>query len=203
MSAVKIQRLALPKGVNLKCEICGEPATFRCLECPTFYCTQEHFETDWYGVLHRIHRDVTALREERKTVGTEKDRQQREKDLQAIRRKVLEVSRATAQKCVVQGKYQYAAAGALYALKMAEVLYGQDAPEVVAAHLLLAEIHLGLQRLQSAEELLTLVRSRHTHQVLGHARRGLDAGTVMRGAFALERLKSLSDLSGYVKNWQE
>lgn len=59
-------------------------------------------------------------------------------------RKILEVSRATAQKCVVQGRYQYAAAGALYALKMAEILYGQDAPEVVAAHLLLAEIHLGM-----------------------------------------------------------
>nr|PIL98436.1 zinc finger, MYND-type containing 12 family protein [Toxoplasma gondii COUG] len=159
MSAVKIQRLALPKGVSLKCEICSEPVAFRCSECPTYYCTREHFETDWYGVLHEIHQDVAELREVSKNVGTEKDRQQREKELISIRRKILEISRATAQKFVVQGQYVLAIAGALQALKMSEALYGTDSMEVVSSQLLLAEVHLGLQRLQSAEELLTLVRS--------------------------------------------
>nr|CEL69902.1 TPA: hypothetical protein BN1204_056000 [Neospora caninum Liverpool] len=157
MSAIKIQRLALPKGVNLKCEICGEPVEFRCSECPTYYCTREHFETDWYGVLHEIHQDVSELREVSKRVGTEKDRQQREKELISIRHKILEISRATAQKFVVQGRYVLAIAGALQALKMSEALYGSDSMEVVSSQLLLAEVHLGLQRLQSAEELLTLV----------------------------------------------
>ncbi|CBZ55175.1 hypothetical protein NCLIV_056000 [Neospora caninum Liverpool] len=183
MSAIKIQRLALPKGVNLKCEICGEPVEFRCSECPTYYwygtdnmassryilidrleqrrrsvlSTREHFETDWYGVLHEIHQDVSELREVSKRVGTEKDRQQREKELISIRHKILEISRATAQKFVVQGRYVLAIAGALQALKMSEALYGSDSMEVVSSQLLLAEVHLGLQRLQSAEELLTLV----------------------------------------------
>lgn len=60
-----------------------------------------------------------------------------------MQRFVLEASSAAAQTWVVQGNFGLAVAGALYAARMAETLYGVDSMEVVPSQLLLAEIYLG------------------------------------------------------------
>lgn len=56
---------------------------------------------------------------------------------------ILEVSTAAAQTWVVQGNFDLAVAGALYATRTAEMLFGADSLEVVHPQLLLAQIYLG------------------------------------------------------------
>merc|ERR1739848_594814 len=62
----------------------------------------------------------------------------------------------TAQKFLVQGKYDLAVPGALQSLKFAIEIYGNEATELVPSYLLLAEANLGLRRLKTAEEFLSL-----------------------------------------------
>ncbi|CDI87319.1 hypothetical protein, conserved [Eimeria praecox] len=69
---------------------------------------------------------------------------------------ILEVSTSAAQTWIVQGNFGLAVAGALYATRTAEMLFGTDSLEVVHPQLLLAQIYLGLNQLHSAEELLNM-----------------------------------------------
>uniref|UniRef100_A0A7S1EZU0 Uncharacterized protein n=1 Tax=Noctiluca scintillans TaxID=2966 RepID=A0A7S1EZU0_NOCSC len=156
MSAIPIAQLSRPKGVDFKCEITGAPATLRCSECPVYFDTQEHFDVWWRGIGHSIARDLVVLRQPAKMIGSEEDRTKREDELSAIRKELLELCTETAQKFLVQGKYELAVPGALQALKFAIEIHGKEAVELVAAYLLLAEANLGLRRLKIAEEFLSL-----------------------------------------------
>lgn len=73
-----------------------------------------------------------------------------------IRKELLELCTETAQKFLVQGKYDLAVPGALQSLKFAIDVFGAEAPELVPSYLLLAEANLGLRRLKIAEEFLSL-----------------------------------------------
>eukprot|EP00397_Hematodinium_sp_SG-2012_P043557 GEMP01048442.1.p1 GENE.GEMP01048442.1~~GEMP01048442.1.p1 ORF type:complete len:357 (+),score=77.06 GEMP01048442.1:121-1191(+) len=156
MSAEPISQLARPKGVRYECEICGRPATLQCSECPAYYCTHEHFDIDWRGIRNLIAQDIVVLRERPKIVGSEEDRDKRNEELKAIRKELLDLCTETAQKFLVQGKYELAVPGALQSLKFAIELYGNEAAELVPSYLLLAEANLGLRRLKIAEEFLSL-----------------------------------------------
>lgn len=156
MSAVPINQLARPKGAKYDCEVCGKPATLKCSECPTFYCTQEHFDIDWRGIRNLIAQDIVVLRERPKMIGSEEERDRRAEELMGIRKELLELCTETAQKFLVQGKYELAVPGALQSLKFAIEVYGNEASELVPSYLLLAEANLGLRRLQIAEEFLSL-----------------------------------------------
>ncbi|CEL93868.1 unnamed protein product [Vitrella brassicaformis CCMP3155] len=158
MSAIPVNLLARPKGetIRLECELCGRPASLQCKDVPTYYCTPEHFEQDWRGILHLIGQDLTLLRSKPKMIGSEEERQKREKELRAIRKEVLDLCTETAQKFLVQGNYQLAVPGALHSLKLAIATYGSEALELVPSYLLLAEANLGLRRLKVAEEFLSL-----------------------------------------------
>lgn len=156
MSAQPINQLARPKGVKYECEVCGRPATLKCSECPTFYCTQEHFEVDWRGIRNLIAQDIVVLRERPKMIGSEEERDRRAEELMGIRKELLELCTETAQKFLVQGKYELAVPGALQSLKLAIEVFGSEATELVPSYLLLAEANLGLRRLKIAEEFLSL-----------------------------------------------
>merc|ERR1712203_250324 len=67
-----------------------------------------------------------------------------------------ELCTETAQKFLVQGKYELAVPGALQSLKFAIEVYGSEATDLVPSYLLLAEANLGLRRLKIAEEFLSL-----------------------------------------------
>jgi len=69
---------------------------------------------------------------------------------------MLKLCTETAQKFLVQGKYELAVPGALQSLKFAIEVYGSEATELVPSYLLLAEANLGLRRLKIAEEFLSL-----------------------------------------------
>merc|ERR1712194_304130 len=153
---VPINQLARPKSVKYECEVCGKPATLKCLECPTYYCTQEHFDIDWRGIPQLIAQDIVVLRERPKMIGSEEERDRRAEELMGIRKELLELCTETAQKFLVQGKYELAVPGALQSLKFATEVFGSEATELVPSYLLLAEANLGLRRLKIAEEFLSL-----------------------------------------------
>lgn len=156
MSAVPINQLARPKSAKYECEVCGKPATLKCSECPTYYCTQEHFDIDWRGIRHLIYLDIVVLRERPKMIGSEEERDRRAEELMGIRKELLELCTETAKKFLIQGKYELAVPGALQSLKFAIEVYGSEATELVPSYLLLAEANLGLHRLKIAEEFLSL-----------------------------------------------
>jgi len=156
MSAVAINQLARPKNAKYECEVCGKPATLKCSECPTYYCTQEHFDIDWRGIRNLIAQDVVVLRERPKMIGSEEERDRRAEELMGIRKELLDLCTETAQKFLVQGKYELAVPGALQSLKFAIEVHGSEASELVPSYLLLAEANLGLRRLKVAEEFLSL-----------------------------------------------
>jgi len=156
MSAVPINQLARPKSVKYECEVCGKPATLKCSDCPTYYCTQEHFDIDWRGIRNLIAQDIVVLRERPKMIGSEEERDRRAEELMGIRKELLELCTETSQKFLVQAKYELAVPGALQSLKFAIEVYGSEATELVPSYLLLAEANLGLRRLKIAEEFLSL-----------------------------------------------
>jgi len=156
MAAVPINQLARPKGAKYDCEVCGKPATLKCSDCPTFYCTQEHFDIDWRGIRNLIAQDIVVLRERPKMIGSEEERDRRAEELMGIRKELLELCTETSQKFLVQGKYELAVPGALQSLKFAIEVFGSEATELVPSYLLLAEANLGLRRLKIAEEFLSL-----------------------------------------------
>ncbi|CDJ60443.1 hypothetical protein, conserved [Eimeria maxima] len=116
-----------------------------------------HFKVAWEGVLHLIHRELKILEESPTFMGSERERQEFKKRRKQIATVVLETSTGAAQTWVVQGNFTLAVAGALYAARTAEMLFGTDSLEVVHPQLLLAQIYLGLNQLHSAEELLNMV----------------------------------------------
>mmetsp|Transcript_92927 Transcript_92927/g.258815 ORF Transcript_92927/g.258815 Transcript_92927/m.258815 type:complete len:371 (+) Transcript_92927:63-1175(+) len=156
MSAVPINQLARPKSTKYECEVCGKAATLKCTDCPTYYCTQEHFDIDWRGIRNLIAQDIVDLRERPKMIGSEEERDRRAEELMGIRKELLELCTETAQKFLVQGKYELAVPGALQSLKFAIEVFGSEATELVPSYLLLAEANLGLRRLKIAEEFLSL-----------------------------------------------
>lgn len=156
MSAAPINRLSNAKGAKYVCEITGAPATLVCSECPVYFATQEHFDIWWRGIGNLIAQDIEVLRQPPKHIGSEEERHRRNEELMGIRKDLLELCTETAQKFLVQGKYELAVPGALQSLKFAIEVHGSEATELVPSYLLLAEANLGLRRLKIAEEFLSL-----------------------------------------------
>lgn len=156
MTAVPINQLARNKGVKYTCEITGSPATLVCSECPVYFATYEHFDVWWKSIGNLIAQDIVVLRAPPKMIGSEEERKRRAEELMGIRKGLLELCTETAQKFLVQGKYDLAVPGALQSLKFAIDVFGAEAPELVPSYLLLAEANLGLRRLKIAEEFLSL-----------------------------------------------
>lgn len=156
MTAVPINQLARNKGVKYTCEITGSPATLVCSECPVYFATHEHFDIWWRGIGNLIAQDIVVLRAPPKMIGSEEERKRRSEELMGIRKELLELCTETAQKFLVQGKYELAVPGALQSLKFAIDVFGSEATELVPSYLLLAEANLGLRRLKIAEEFLSL-----------------------------------------------
>jgi len=153
---IKINQLSRPKGAKYNCEICGKPAKLQSTRCPAFYCSYEHFDIDWRGIKSLIAQDLVVLNEKPKLIGSEEERAIRNEELKVIRKELLDLCTETAQKFLVQGKYDLAVPGALQSLKFAIEIYGSESIELVSSYLLLAEANLGLRRLKVAEEFLSL-----------------------------------------------
>jgi len=156
MTAEVINRLSKAKGAKYLCEITGAPATLVCSDCPVYFATKEHFDVWWRGIGNLIAQDIVVLRGPPKMIGSEEERHRRNEELMGIRKELLDLCTETAQKFLVQGKYELAVPGALQSLKFAIEVHGSEATELVPSYLLLAEANLGLRRLKIAEEFLSL-----------------------------------------------
>lgn len=175
-----INQLSRPKSVKYVCDICGKNAKLQSTECPSYYCSYEHFDIDWRGIKSLIAQDLVVLAEKPKLIGSEDDREKRNEELRVIRKELLDLCTETAQKFLVQGKYDLAVPGALQSLKFAIEIYGSESMELVSSYLLLAEANLGLRRLKVAEEFLSLANwnllkqkggEKNTTQLMSHLQR--------------------------------
>eukprot|EP00744_Colponema_vietnamica_P000725 GILI01001269.1.p1 GENE.GILI01001269.1~~GILI01001269.1.p1 ORF type:complete len:369 (+),score=64.79 GILI01001269.1:77-1183(+) len=152
-----INQLARPKGVKFDCEICGKQATLICTGCKvTYYCTKDHQNVDWKGIHSQICQDVIVVRNPPPAIGSEEERSKRDTDIRNLQIALIELTKETAQRFLIQSKYDLAVPGALQCLKFSISVYGNSSIELVLPYLLLAEANLGLGRLKIAEEFLSL-----------------------------------------------
>ncbi|CAM9293672.1 unnamed protein product [Chrysoparadoxa australica] len=72
------------------------------------------------------------------------------------KRALIDLCKQEASKVLVQGRYDLAIPGAVQALTFCKEIFGEGSIEMVPPYLLLSQANLGLARLQSAEEFLSL-----------------------------------------------
>ncbi|CAM9809858.1 unnamed protein product, partial [Phaeothamnion confervicola] len=154
----KLNRLSFPKGAVPRCELTGLPAAVE-LVAPgvtLYYATTEHAKQAWQGIVYKIGPLLGPLRTPPPIIGSEEERAKREYTLQMSKRALIDLCQQEASKFLVQGQYDLAVPGAIQALAFCKDIFGDGSIEMVPPYILLSEANLGLNRLQSAEELLSL-----------------------------------------------
>eukprot|EP00611_Tribonema_gayanum_P022292 TRINITY_DN4449_c0_g1_i1.p1 TRINITY_DN4449_c0_g1~~TRINITY_DN4449_c0_g1_i1.p1 ORF type:complete len:444 (-),score=157.58 TRINITY_DN4449_c0_g1_i1:32-1321(-) len=153
-----LNRLAFPKGQNPICELTGQPATIQCVtpHVTLYYATREHAEQAWHGIMRRISPLVGPLRNPAPIIGSKEERERKALVVEMSKKALVDLCQQEASKFLTQGNYELAVPGAIQALAFAQDAYGAQSLEMVPAYLLLSQANLGLARLQSAEEFLSL-----------------------------------------------
>uniref|UniRef100_A0A672IKF3 MYND-type domain-containing protein n=1 Tax=Salarias fasciatus TaxID=181472 RepID=A0A672IKF3_SALFA len=147
----KINPLALPKGTEKFCELCGKVARLQCAACQvTFYCDAEHQQADWVGIHKRICQLLVQIRDPGSHVPL---------SLCGIRTcvcvELIEICRFEAGSKLSQGKHQEALPAAQSGLRCLTDVHGSGSCELVPAYLLLAEANMGLGNISRVKELLS------------------------------------------------
>ncbi|KAG5191096.1 hypothetical protein JKP88DRAFT_160308 [Tribonema minus] len=155
-----LNRLAFPKGQNPICELTGLPATIQCVtpHVTLYYATREHAEQAWHGIMRRISPLVGPLRNPAPIIGSKEERERKALVVEMSKKALVDLCQQEASKFLTQGNYELAVPGAIQAIALAfaQDAYGAQSLEMVPAYLLLSQANLGLARLQSAEEFLSL-----------------------------------------------
>uniref|UniRef100_A0A672IHW9 MYND-type domain-containing protein n=1 Tax=Salarias fasciatus TaxID=181472 RepID=A0A672IHW9_SALFA len=139
----KINPLALPKGTEKFCELCGKVARLQCAACQvTFYCDAEHQQADWVGIHKRICQLLVQIRDP----GSHPTQSNVE---------LIEICRFEAGSKLSQGKHQEALPAAQSGLRCLTDVHGSGSCELVPAYLLLAEANMGLGNISRVKELLS------------------------------------------------
>nr|XP_015192343.1 PREDICTED: zinc finger MYND domain-containing protein 12 [Lepisosteus oculatus] len=184
----EITPLANPRGVKRLCELCQRPARLQCSHCRvTYYCDSDHQGADWVGIHEKVCQLLIPLRTAVPFHTLEVEREHHRAQTLQRQEQLIELSRATAQKKLFEGKHQEAVPAALLSLRCCVEIHGTSALQLVPSYLLLAEACTGLGNLTQAEEYLCRAewtvlkntecgrRLRHTlHRSLGllHAAKG-------------------------------
>eukprot|EP00968_Pinguiococcus_pyrenoidosus_P026958 scaffold7342_cov269-Pinguiococcus_pyrenoidosus.AAC.12 len=166
---VPVTTLACPKGKTPRCELTGEAATVQLVTdgLTLYYATREHAQQAWDGIVCRIAALLGPLRKDHVSpdvlrrspapfIGSEEERTKREYTMHMSKRALVELCQQEASKLLLEGKAELAIPGAVQALTFCSALYGEGAIQMVPPYLLLAEANLTLERLQQAEEFLSL-----------------------------------------------
>ncbi|KAL4646036.1 zinc finger MYND domain-containing protein 12 [Arapaima gigas] len=155
-AAMSINPLALPKGQHKLCELCQKPAHVQCTKCRvTFYCDQNHQQADWVGIHEKVCQLLVPLRTAVPFHALQVDRDLHRAQLRQRKEQLIEISRATAQRKLLEGLHVEALPAAQLCLRSARDVFGCGAVELVPAFLLLAEINIGLSFLAEAKQYLT------------------------------------------------
>jgi hypothetical protein len=123
-----------PKGKSFSCELCGKAATRQCDSCRcTFYwcgfalksyrcmcytswivfacggfSSKEHQTVDGQGIHSKVCKMLAVLRAPVDEIGSEEDREKRDRITKANQRKLIEVTREEASKFLVMGQHELA-----------------------------------------------------------------------------------------------
>ncbi|CAL1605786.1 unnamed protein product [Knipowitschia caucasica] len=158
--------LALPKGTEKLCELCQSRAYLQCERCRvTYYCDVSHQFADWVGIHQRICELLVPVRVETLQSFTKQGRI--EKDIK--KRELIAISRAVAEGKLAEGKPEEALPAGQTFLRFSVDVFGSCSMELIPAHLLLAEAHIGLGKMSAACELLAEAQmSVHKSPDCGH-----------------------------------
>ena len=146
----------ISKSEKRACEICGKFATLKCLETPTFYCSQMHFEYDWFGIRRLVFEETAHIRRGiPATASTRDERKALQSEFASVLKKVKTIAETEAKQNMISRRFELAISAGLEALKMTQQLHANES-EMARCHLILAEANLGLGKLDAAEEFLNL-----------------------------------------------
>ena len=146
----------ISKAEKRPCEMCGKISSIRCVEAPTFYCSQLHFDSDWNGIRRLVFEETAQIRKGLPPTATSKDeRRIQETEFAKILEKVKLIAQTEAKRNLIGQRFDLAVAAGLEALKMTQQLHLNES-EIATCHLILAEANLGQGRLEAAEEFLNL-----------------------------------------------
>lgn len=155
MSSI-VHPLSFPKGVKFSCELCQKPAHKICDRCRvTYYCDDEHQQTDWFGIHEKICSSLKVIRSPVKFLPSEEERRVFAEKLFEQKMKLIEFTRSISQRYLFEGNYQQAIPGASASLKFAIELKGSKSVELVPSYLILGEANQGLGNLNQAQEYLS------------------------------------------------
>jgi tetratricopeptide (TPR) repeat protein len=154
----RLNALAFPKGENPMCELTGQTATVQMITpfVNLYYASRADAEQSWAGIMHKLCPLLGPLRSKAPIVGSEEERERRQKTLEVSLRALVELTKNEAARFLAEKRYELAIPGALQSLKFSERVFGRGSVELVPSYLLLAEANLGLRRLAAAEEQLSL-----------------------------------------------
>lgn len=153
----KLNPLAFPKGMDLRCELTGKPALVSLVSpfLSVHFASRELATQAWEGVLRKIAHVLGPLLTPPPLASSEEERNRRFEGVQATKRALIALCRDEATRHVVQGRYEHAIPAASYALRFGTSIYGEGRVELVPALLMLAEANLGLLYYGEAESYLT------------------------------------------------
>ncbi len=153
-----VNMLAQPKEVRLRCEVTGAPATIQMITpyITMYFGSTQDAEIAWTGILHKILPLLGPIRTKPAVIGSEEERQRRRYTLDVSKRALIDLTKTEAANLLARGQYALSIPGALQSMKLTKDVHGEDSIELVPTYLLLAEANLGLKRLKSAEEFLSL-----------------------------------------------
>eukprot|EP00948_MAST-09A_sp_MAST-9A-sp1_P002661 g2661.t1 len=157
-SLKRLERLALPKGVDILCEESEEPARFQLVTpyVTLYYATENLARTSWKGIMHKVCPLLQPLRSKAAITGTKEDREKRQYALNRSKRALLELCKEEARKNLIHGEYELSVPGANQGLKLAKEVYGEQTINVVPSYLLIAEAKFGLKEYSEAEQYLKM-----------------------------------------------
>ncbi|KAL0244474.1 hypothetical protein GEMRC1_008558 [Eukaryota sp. GEM-RC1] len=152
-----INPLALPKGVDFKCELCSKPARIVCSLCKlTYYCSVAHCDLDQESIHCLICDHLRQLREHTKTAVSESQRKEHASKVCSLRETVIEISTREAIQALHSQQFSKAISAALQTLNNSVVQYGPQTLQVVPSYMLLGEASIGLDQLSHGKEYLFL-----------------------------------------------
>ncbi|KAL0224503.1 hypothetical protein P9112_003893 [Eukaryota sp. TZLM1-RC] len=141
--AAFLNPLAIPKGSQPRCELCGKTARVYCSICKAvYYCSEEHYDLDHQSIHSLVCNHLFSLEQ------TPTD--------QTIRSEIIETCKREAMTLLSSHNYSFAIPPSLHTLNHSVSLHGQTSIHLVPAYLLLAESSIGLERYGYAKEYLSL-----------------------------------------------
>ncbi|EGF84266.1 hypothetical protein BATDEDRAFT_22156 [Batrachochytrium dendrobatidis JAM81] len=145
-TSIHINPLSNSKGVKLVCELCAKPAD------------EDHQNIDARGIHDKICQLLIPLRTPITVLGSEEEREHREKQTRSRQLHLVQITKLEAHKLLFEGQYDLAIPAALQALRFSMSVSSPNSINLVPSYLLLGEASIGLKQYKQAEDYLSLAK---------------------------------------------